>query len=227
VIPKSSLLLEYCVEALHLGKIEWNLKFNEQKEIRISEQIISSQFGGDNEVFSYILALFKEDDTNESLIRILCEGWPESDKFNELHHRIHKLNKEISYLTYYKLLCRCASSAQVFETLEKELKECFDSFRRHSGDFVDPLIPRIQKDDELSERILKHLRNDLTTTERTTLPRLLYESRGLFPKLREWCIEELERQMKGNSEMGFDALSREIRPVADALLDILYPEIVS
>jgi hypothetical protein len=88
-----------------------------------------------------------------------------------------------------------------------------------------PIIRRLRQDDELADRVWGRLSGgNATASEKASLPQLLAAARGMTSELTGWCARELAVQIDASkvaAQVGVDLVSRQVRPVAWSLLDLL------
>jgi hypothetical protein len=218
--PQSKLLLEYCLKAL---RIENGGSDYTGEEAAVAAELLGTHFRADSAVLAYIMShQASNEQIPENVIIALCEGWPDSKELTQTYEMIRKQERMLTYVTYFHLVCRKSLSAHVFKALIGILLRT-EQLRSFSHDITRPILLRLQKDDNFSEMLEKHLENTPTSSEKASIPRLIGVSRGVSSELRTWCIGELNRQLNGKEspEVGFDLISCELRPVVHSLLDVL------
>jgi hypothetical protein len=222
--PKSCLLLEYCLKALHIGEDD-----DCSGEIAIvAAKLLGKHFGGDYDVLARILSEREKKYTYKNMllpyIKIwipLCEGWPENEELDNIFKLINK-QKQL-YEVYFVLICQKSSSKTVFSVLKNLLSSSPPRHRWYSRDITRHFLRRLQKDDILLKMLMECLENNPTPSEKATFPRLIGVARGISPELRTWCIREADHQLSGaeSLEIGYDLIISEPRPVVYSLLEVL------
>ncbi len=222
--PKSPLLLEYCLKAINIGV---SRDYHSIEEAVIAAELLGKHFWGDNDVLSRIISGYDEKNVHEGVILALCEGWPESEDLERRFESVHKQRKPLSYATFFQLNCRKDSSKNLFDDLMKVLLDSQHSYYLRNNLSTQmlhrPLIRRLKKDNDLFSMLTERLNKNATPSEKATIPRLIGAARGVSSELRTWCIDEANRQTKGtgSTEVGFDLIICELRPVVHSLLDVL------
>jgi hypothetical protein len=220
VSPKSQILLEYCLKALCIEDDPHNCS---RENVAVAAELLGTHFGGDNEILGHIISGSSEEHIDKNVILALCEGWPESEEMNRVFEivRIHEI--PLDYNLYFQLICRKSPSKAVFDALIAFLTSPKAHKRWVYPNISRPVLRRLRTDDRFFEMLIERLQNNPTPSEKATIPMLIGAARGLTSELRNWCIEEVNRQLCGNEspEIGFDLIIGELRPVAQSLLDVL------
>jgi hypothetical protein len=193
-------------------------------EEEVAAELLGTHFGGDHDIFMHIMPENAEKGIPQSLIIALCEGWPESEELTRIYESARKERREVNYSTYFHLKCRVESSESLFNTIINDLP----TFNLHpvydpSWNNFYPVIRRIKTDEIIFTMLTRHLQNNPTSSEKITILKLIGAAKGLSPELRNWCIGELDCQLRGMEppEIGIDFTTGENQPVAYTLLDIL------
>jgi NACHT domain-containing protein/restriction endonuclease len=224
-MPKSEPLLENCLRALNPLKSDWMV---DAEATDTASELLGAHFGGDPHVLQRLLAIHRSptvqgNSFDERLIAALCEGWPDSKELEQIVSAAKEFKPRLSHRTYLQLVCRKSDSRFVFERLLDLIRS--GEFGSYVGRLpvAKPVIRRLQTDDDLAKLLTSHLTGDPSASDKATIPRLLAAVRGVPPELRQWCIQESAAQLEeGTSpEMGFDLVSREVRPVVHSLFDVL------
>lgn len=130
------------------------------------------------------------------------------------------------YLTYPALTylsCRKDTAADVLATLDNSILFWFErSDLSRNSQIARPLIRRLQQDDDLLRLMIAKLQDHPTTTEKVTYLQLIDHARGTAA-IKDWCLEEFERQQNGAMppEIGMDATEGEFVPVAHIILNAI------
>ncbi|AFZ27223.1 putative NTPase (NACHT family) [Cylindrospermum stagnale PCC 7417] len=217
VCPKSSLLLEYCLNTLDT-RAKYSGRLG-QEEI-VAAQLLGENFGGDQEVLNRIIAGADLEDVSDKIIVALCEGWTESQEFAFIFERVSRDPSKLTYAAYFKIICRKQESDLVFHAIIQVI-----SRTNYYNRLLDQssIIQRLRKDDSLLEMLFSHLQANPTPSSKATIPKIIASARNLSPELRDWCIEEANYQLSSikTPEIGIDWISGGMRPVVHSLLDIL------
>ncbi len=88
---------------------------------------------------------------------------------------------------------------------------------------IRPIARRLQTDETLVSMLIEQLQTAPSPSEKATFPQLVNKAQVLSPELRNWCIDEVDRQLGSatSPEAGFDLVAGDLRPVAHSLLDML------
>jgi NACHT domain len=230
VCPNSRLLLDYCLNAL-LNPTQDHSRW---ENILVATELLGENFGGDRNVLERIISNSKNDSLFPfGVILALAEGWHDSKEFNDLFNEnfqskfksFFDKNNNLHYSEYFALICRKGHSDWVF----KAIIEIIDNSNTHNyirdRSFI---IRRLQTDEDLYEMLINYLDGNITNTEKSTIAKLIAKARGISPKLRQWCLNELQNQLQNNSNcVGLDLFSRGLRPLTHSLLDILLSDSTS
>jgi hypothetical protein len=222
VRPKSHLLLEYCLKALCIGDRQRDCS---GEEAVVAAELLGAHFGGDDDVLTRIISGGPRKHVYEKMILALCEGWPETEELEHVFEIVREQRRPLSYATYFRLICRKGSSEFVFDSLTRELPRFSEFSRlRDSQVIIQPILRRLGTDESLCGMLTERLRNSPTPSEKATVPKLIGTARGLSSELRNWCIEEADRQLRSEEspEIGVDLVIGKLRPVAHSLLDVVY-----
>jgi hypothetical protein len=219
VRPKSRLLLECCLSTLHRESDRFSRYHDEDM---VAAELLGEHFGGDQEVLLQLTSGWTVDFPRRGVILALCEGWPESHLLDEIIEAWQDQRLELSYVAFFQLLSRKAQPEFIFHRLCEELSKRIPN-KWVFGDITRPLLRRLRTDDQFAALLVERLQQDPTPSEKATFLRFISVVRGLSTVLREWCIEEVDRQLSETQspEVGIDAISGEFRPVIHSLLDAL------
>jgi DNA replication protein DnaC len=212
VMPKSFLLLDYCLNAL--------LTEGESYLSVLAAELLGKHFNKDEKVLTQIMALHNKEKVNLNIIIALCEGWSESKELKNTCKLL--VGKRLPYITWFQILS-CMTHSDIFSELIKLLTyaEFFPQWQSQA--IARPIIRRIQKDNDFTTKIIEHLWNDPTPSEKISLTKLLISAKGISSDLREWCIKEVDNQLmiSETSSIGFDLLTGTLQPVVYSLLETL------
>lgn len=164
---------------------------------------------------------------NSGAIIALCLGWSESEIVDIFYEKL--MTKQKANITwpaaFYVIGIR--GDTEAFENL------VLSFINRADGDIwefqsvcVQIITQKISKDEELFDRLFNRLKStDASSNERASLPRLLSMSRSGDQQLRDWCENEISKQMSGKKlpDCGLDITSGRVRSLAHILLDVLMP----
>lgn len=227
VAPRSELLWEYCLTTLglskHSSKINTrNSHYNASYRDKIvAAEIIGDQFGQDVNYFRQI-EIDNIDRNFEELVLILSEGWPDSKELSELFDDLAKSRRRCSNSTLMRYLCARANPIAMYQEIIRFLKAwAYDSGFRVFEALAPPLIRRIRKDDALLILLIKHLKGYPKPSEKISLSKLIFKSRGLIPELGQWIDQELEAQYSFDGvDVGLDITTGNFVSVPHALFEI-------
>lgn len=220
VRPKNQILLEYCLKALCIGDDQNDCS---REGMAVAAELLGTHFGGDSDVLGRITSGSPEEHIDENVILALCDGWPKSEELERIFEIVRKQKQPLDYATYFQLICRKSPSKAVFDALIAFMSSLEAHNRWGYQNISRPVLHRLRTDDSFFEMLIERLQNNPTPSEKATIPMLIGVARGLTSELRNWCIEEVNRQLCGKKspEIGFDLIIGELRPVAHSLLDVL------
>jgi hypothetical protein len=222
-MPKSPLLMEYCLKALQIG--------NDAVDITgpvavIASELLGANFRGNTEILARLLAGRAAENVYEKTVLCLCEGWEQTEALDRIYQFVVENKWGLRYATFHRLLCRKGDSGRISNEI-RTLVNRVDIPPGVSGSMVvRPFVRRITSDGSLVDLLHHILHGAPTSSERASIPRLLAMGRGLEDRLRSWCIDELVNQRRnegGFPELGFDVIAGRVRDVSQSLLDILEP----
>jgi hypothetical protein len=221
--PGSGLLLDYCLGTLH-GELNSARVLAENPRV-VAAELLGEHFGGNEDVLRRVTGEGGETLTQEPIIITLCEGWPDSEELERAYHMLRNRRPPMSYPAYFWLASQKLDSQTLFTGLTDALAKFGSrSFRR--GDpqhIVRPVTRRLRTDDQLLALLHERLQSTPTASEKATIPQLIASARGVSADLREWCIDELGRQIGADAapEIGFDLNVGALIPVKHSLLRTL------
>ena len=191
-------------------------------EAMVAAELLGEHFGGDQEVLLQLISGWTVDSPQRGVILALCEGWPESPLLDEIIEAWQDQRLELSHVAFFQLLSRKAQPEFIFHRLCDELSKPIPN-KWIFGDITRPIFRRLRTDDQFAALLVERLHQNPTPSEKATFPRFISVARGLSTDLREWCIEEADRQLSGTQppEVAMDGISGEFRPVIHSLLDAL------
>jgi len=130
---------------------------------------------------------------DSKIIIALCEGWPESQELDNIYRYVLEKNPSITYEPYFYLISCKGTSKDIYHAFIKTISR-IDS--EHIGPLyyiILPIVRRIKKDGMLAKKLINHLQNDPTPSEKVIIPKIISDANGLSPELKKWCLAELER----------------------------------
>ena len=198
VRPKSRLLLECCLSALHREPDRFP---RYRDEDMVAAELLGEHFGGDQEVLLQLTSGWTVDSPRQGVILALCEGWTESHLLDELIEALKNQRLELTYATYFQLLSHKAEPEFIFHRLCDELSKPIPN-KWIFSDITRPILRRLRTDDQLAALLVERLYQDPTPSEKASFLRFISVARGLSTGLREWCIEEVDRQLSGTQPRG-------------------------
>jgi archaellum biogenesis ATPase FlaH len=223
-VPGSNLLLEYCFNVLGLNEItitDTNLQTS-YRDMIVAAELIGENFWGDEKVFNMIDFNKNKWKVNE-LILVLSEAWPDCEELESYYSEMGNSKRKYWNSTIIRFYCQKASSIYMFNEIKKIIKqstylpkaELYESFLK-------PILRRLQKDDILHTILIKYLNSYPSSSEKVSISKLIYLSKGLTPDLSKWSEKELEKQFSGiGIEGGLDISTGEIVSVPDSISHIL------
>jgi hypothetical protein len=221
VHPRSPLLLDACLRCLWNGGAR--AEYSAAEDDLVAAEVLGTNFGGNSDVLRRITSHRTDERIDENEILALCEGWPESDELERVFNLVRQQNPPLSYGAYFQLVTRKGRSEAVASAVAGVLSE-FSRYLRWNASIVSrPVIRRLREDDDLEAMLFERLRDEPSSSEIVTLPRLIGAARGLSPELRAWCNEEASAQLGARkpARIGVDLLTGLQRPIAHCLLDAL------
>lgn len=219
--PKSQILLQYCLKAL---KNESN-SYGSLRDTITASKILGNHFSSDNKILEDMISNLHIEYSNEKLILVLCEVYPESEKLTAIFNEFKEKKINPGLFASLQLVCQKGKTEWVFNGLSYLLSDYSieDMPSWIIQEFKRPIISRIQKDNKFLDMLIKSLDNNSCSSFKATIPRLISASGKMTPEFRKWCIGELNNQLspRNSPEIGMDLIAGELRPVAHSLLDIL------
>jgi hypothetical protein len=230
-VPKSQLLLDYCMSAL---SINWESAHYSSEEAVFAVELLGKHFAGNEDALHRVMELNKRVDGEvigtedgkqplpENFILALCEGWPRSDEMSNLYDQLFESQQRLTYRTHFQLASRAASTNDVFRELRLYLRRAKRSELLRFQTIARFIVRRLKKDEELLSLLLKHLRTNPTIEERASFPRLISLAGGIG-KIRQWCIEEIDKELDGTKppDICVDIVEGRFRPIVHSLLDAI------
>jgi hypothetical protein len=158
----------------------------------------------------------------EKLILALCEGWVESEEFKRVCDSLKQSRQPLTWSTFFHLSSRVTQTEKLLENFIDYFPRVERSEHLRYQVVARPLARRLKKDNELLRLLVARLQATPTLSEKTSVPKLIAIAKG-SAEVRQWCIEELEKQTNGSTfpEVGVDLVKRELQPVAHSLLELL------
>ncbi|TKB73274.1 MAG: hypothetical protein E8D46_12615 [Nitrospira sp.] len=217
--PRSKLLLDLCISTLI--RRDQNLYGPTPKA---AAELLADHFAGDVEVKKLIPPVIDAHRRlNSYVLMALSEGWPDSEEIAMAMQLLRDRMEHISPAPYYAVVCARSNTEKVFMLVMDELANAFPGYGLRLQLLVRPLLRRIRKDEGLAVMLKKRLFADPTPSEKSSISRLLAASQGVSKDVRDWCMEELNRQVREGviPELGADLFEGTLRPVRHSLLDVL------
>ncbi len=223
--PNSTILLEYCMNTLGLGKIAGG-QSNENSSSYIDKitaaNLIGDQFYEDTEVLK-LIEIESNKTRKDDLILVLSEGWPNSSLLRQLLLEIKQNRRLYRYSIVIRYDCIMSAPVIMYRRLLWFIRYIQNNSEiYYVEEIIRPLTKRLLKDDILFELLLQHINACPRASEKISIPKLLEKVRGLTPELKNWCHNELIVQMEGhNVESGFDITTGNFSSVPAAIYEIL------
>jgi hypothetical protein len=217
--PGSALLARYCLAAVQLAE-SFNLDYWD--EAVVATEILGDQFNGRGDLLTQLLEGHSMDMLPGALIVTACEMATDDDTIHSMQMALAARQRRLSYTAAFHLLGRIGEQEDVVLALHRYFRDG-RPWLCQIGPVARPIIRRLRRDEDLADSLMEKLQNSPNASEKASLPRLLAVGRGLTPRLREWCMAELERQLGSQAvaEVGVDVVSRQVQPVAWSLLSLV------
>lgn len=224
--PKSSLLLEYCLDTLTGRSGEYS---SLGEKMLVAAELLGENFGGDLTVLERILSNVRQDFFPPCwVITALAEGWHDREEFGRIFEQVFREGFEdilqevieLHHAGYFALVCRKGTPDLMFNVLMQVFQQANTWMYIRDRSLI---IRRLQTDEQFLEMLNNHLRRNPTVTERITILKLIARAKGISPELKNWCLDEVNAQVRSNSPplTGIDLIAGGIRPLTHSLLDVL------
>jgi len=226
VSPRSQSLQEYCLNIINDEKDISQCKTVPEIELAITAaKILGTHFSGDNEILK-LLTQKSVEAISEKVIITLSEGWPSCKKIKDFLSFLCENKRRTHKITDIYLICYKTKTNFVYNHLMDMINNTTFCQSWYSQTITNTFIKRIQKDDKLFDMLLKKLKNSPTASEKATITKFITYSRGISNDIRNFCIEEINKQLKNNDppEIGFDLFYGKVRPVIYSLLEAIYQQ---
>ena len=160
---------------------------------------------------------------DSKLILALCEGWPESQELDGIYRYLLEKNPSIAYEPYFYLISIKGDSNFIYNALIKAISRIDSEYIGPLYYIIPPILRRLINDDVLIKKLIDHLDNNPTPSEKVIIPRIISDAIGLSPELNAWCLTELGRQFNEYNilEIGIDLANGKPKAVTNALLEVL------
>jgi len=187
----------------------------------LAAEILSEQFVGDKATKQELEEIADKVPNATSLIIALCRGWSDSqilEKFLD-----EQAQKELLLPAIVHLACRFASPKNFIDWLSRSLPK----FKGNIWEFLPlcsrAILTRFERDAQLREESFKRLETNSAPAEKVSIPLLLRQTDTRVDRLRDWCREELDRQLyyKQLPDFAIDIFSGHIRPIGQVLIELL------
>jgi energy-coupling factor transporter ATP-binding protein EcfA2 len=228
VQPNSNLLEQYCLNTLNLGENP-NLRDTNisPRDKLAAAHILAENFSHNAKILNTIVNSKPYIWPNEYIL-LLSEGWSKS---NELQEALKELARkptrcwESTALTYYSFL---KGRKPIFLELRRVIRiNSSHAGYGRSDETLKPIIRRVSKDDQLLSYLIRYLRACSCPSEKISIAKIVFESRGPLPRLQDWARQELRQQLLAKTiEVGYDITSGEFMSVPHALYEILLPRLM-
>jgi hypothetical protein len=230
-VPKSQLLLDCCMSALN---IDWGSPHYSSDEAIFAVELLGKHFAGNEDALNRLIQLRRpmgkevvepgngKQPLPENFILALCEGWPQSDEMSDVYDELFESQQPLTWRTHFQLASRGASTNDIFRELRSYLKRAKRSELVRFQTIARFVVRRLKKDEEFGTLLLKHLRSNPTTLEKAAFPRLISLAGGML-EIRQWCVEEIDREFDGTKphDIGVDVVEGRFRPIVHSLLDAI------
>ena len=223
--PRSQALLDRCLAALSAPNTDF------QRGSLFAAELLAENFGGNEKVLSTILETFPPSRWGDRVViqrfevaLALCLGWPKSPLIDELREEaLREPGSARDYEVFFELVLSRGTPREFCNRTRWYLSR--DSVQANvyiSRALAKAATRRLRQDPEAERLFVDVLLQPLRPFEKASIPRLLTNANGLSPRVEAYCIQELERQATLPSfDLGFDAISAEVRGVYLSLLDAL------
>ena len=190
--PRSKLLLDLCISAL--VRRDQDLYGPTPSA---AAELLADHFAGDAEVKKLIPPVIDANRfLNSYVLMALSEGWPDSEEIAMAMQLLRDHVERLSLVPYYAVVCARSNTEKVFMMVMDELANAFPGHGFRLQLLVRPLLRRIRKDEGLAVLLKKRLFTHPTPSEKSSISRLLAASQGVSKDVRDWCMEELNRQIR-------------------------------
>lgn len=218
--PGSKLLRNYCLNSFYANQNGPKLP---QDDVSTAAKLLGIQFRKSEEILLVLSLKYKEMSFDSKLVIALCEGWPTCKKLDDMYNYYLKNKPKIDYETYFYLISVKSPSDFVYDAILRAIHH-IDS--EHIGplySIIPPVLHRLKSDDTLVKKLIEHLKNNPTSSEKVIMPRMISDAVGISQEFKAWCQEELQRQFNITDafEIGIDLGSGKPKAVIHTLLEVL------
>lgn len=136
---------------------------------------------------------------------VLTEGWADSEEFRDLLKELEKNRQGLSYTAFFHIISRTFPPDKLFDEVLKFIPKAEKDYYLRSDVNIRPLVRRAKNDDAFFRLMVEKLHNDATPSQKINFVKLISFARGTS-EIRQWCIEEIERQIidVDQPEVGLD-----------------------
>ncbi|MGA8576052.1 MAG: hypothetical protein WB609_10305 [Candidatus Cybelea sp.] len=149
----------------------------------------------------------------------LCAGWPESDYVDKLYAEMQSEGRgPMSYAAYFALRYTKTEPSMLSRAIRDDLARG----ALFLASIREPLVRRLRSDGDACYILAGILAGNPTTSEKTTIPKILKNVNRMSARVVRWCEREVDRQQRRRSpQFGFDLLSGDLRSVELSVRDAL------
>jgi hypothetical protein len=226
VAPQSELLLEYCLNTLGLNTNQVETTDPNQRishnDVVFAGEVIATQFCGRSDVLERIYAASTKGRLNEA-IYVLSEWWPKSEQRLACYKRLRDASRGCWVSNVLRYHMHFGGRIKTCKVILRHIRKSGSAPENFSQTaMISPIIRRLQKDKKVAEILLQRLLTTKNPTEKVSLSKLIFRSKGLIPELKIWAEKECERQFNGEGvEAGFDMTTEEVTTVPHAIYEII------
>jgi hypothetical protein len=224
VKPGSQLLMDRCFTALAAHNT------NFPRASFAAAEILAESFCGNEQIYSKLLQalpVFRNGvwlSAQPELAVALCVGWPQAPLIDELYNQLLREPQSIhDYAAFFEIGFSRCSVEELPGRLSRHLAASGVVSNPYvSRALVKALSRRLKKDRNATRVLLSTLTGSPNSSAKASITRTLATANGLSPELADYCASEIHHQLTlDSSELGFDAVSGEVRGVVLSLLDVL------
>ncbi len=192
----------------------------------VAAEILGRRFSGKTSLIGDLLTLLQPAKNSiwPPALSALCWGWPEREELEALHEYFRASGDGAYTLTSSLSVWATKSTSDKVAAFLVDMPVLPDvgrSWEWRRGTRL--LVRRLARDDAAYDCIVDSLAKISDSSAIGSVARVLAESRGLEPRVRRWCHEEVNRELCGAvpPRVGLDIVSGYVRPLAYSLMDAL------
>lgn len=225
--PRSTLLLEYCLNTLGLNPDGPDRKADVNQhpginDMFVAAQIIGEQFSDKDDVLKTIMNPKNQNEWDAKVLA-LSEGWPNSDELKAVLDEMARTRQRCWESTIIRFHVHKSGPITLFKIIRRLIRgwTAKPKYRSHEG-ISRAIIKRLKQDKRLSFWLMRYLQITGKPSEKASIAQLLYKANGLTPELRAWAENDLSKQLATNGlEIAYDITTAEFISVPHAIYAIL------